>query len=63
MMNMQWTIYNTFSHQTCVITACESPFAYFELSRPRVNFGPQQKVDLQNFVSEGHPSVGGQSYP
>ncbi len=27
-----------------------------ELSRPRVNFGGKQKVDLRNFVPEGHPN-------
>ena len=29
----------------------------FELSRPRVNFAGKQKVDLQNFVPEGHPRL------
>ncbi len=28
----------------------------FERFRPRVNFGGKQKVDLQNFVPEGHPT-------
>ena len=30
---------------------------FFELFRPRVNFGRKQKVDLQNFVPEGHPII------
>ena len=30
---------------------------FFELLRPRVNFGRKQKVDLQIFVPEGHPKV------
>ncbi len=32
------------------------PKIFFELFRPRVNFGRRQKVDLQNFVLEGHPN-------
>ena len=31
---------------------------FFELFRPRVKSGRKQKVDLQNFVPEGHPNVG-----
>ena len=28
-----------------------------KLFRPRVNFGGKQKVDMQNFIPEGHPNV------
>ena len=31
---------------------------FFELFRPRVNFGRKQEVNLQNFVPEGHPRGG-----
>ncbi len=31
---------------------------FFELFRPRVNCGRKQRVDLQNFVPEGHPNRG-----
>ncbi len=33
------------------------PKIFFELFRPRVNFGAKQKSELKNFVLEGHPSV------
>ncbi len=31
---------------------------FFELFRPRVNFGRKQKNGLKNFVPQGHPTIG-----
>ena len=35
----------------------DSEKMFFELFRPRVNFGTKQKDDLKNFVPGGHPNV------
>ena len=55
-------MYNGNFDGTVVKDPENSQFFFLELSGPRINFGWKQKVDLQNFVLEWHPTPGIQLY-